>query len=53
MVMLGAAVEKSGAVALASLKKALYPALDPRYHKMIEKNQAALERGAGFVRNGN
>jgi 2-oxoglutarate ferredoxin oxidoreductase subunit gamma len=53
MVMLGAAVEKSGAVALDSLKKALYPALDPRYHKMIEKNQAALERGAGFVRNGN
>lgn len=52
MVMLGAAVRKSGAVSLKALKKALYPALDPRYHKMIEMNQAAMDRGARFAENG-
>jgi 2-oxoglutarate ferredoxin oxidoreductase subunit gamma len=52
MVILGAAVQKSGVVNLKSLKKALYPALDLRYHKMIEKNSLALERGARFVEMG-
>lgn len=52
MVVLGAAIEKSGVVALDSVKKALYPALDPRYHKMININTEALERGARFVREG-
>jgi len=52
MVMLGAAAEKSGVLRLASLKRALRPALDPRYHEMINKNSEALERGASFVRNG-
>ena len=49
MVMLGAAVAKSGVVKLSSLKKALYPALDPRYHKMIDINIRAMDRGAQFV----
>ena len=50
MVILGAIVEKHGVIALKSLKKALYPALDLRYHKMIPMNQEAIERGARFVR---
>ena len=50
MVVLGAIVEKSGVITLKSLKKALYPALDLRYHKMIAMNIEALERGARFVR---
>ena len=53
MVVLGAAVQKSGVVKLRSLKKALYPALDLRYHKMIDINILALERGARFVQEGN
>jgi 2-oxoglutarate ferredoxin oxidoreductase subunit gamma len=53
MVVLGAAVQKSGVVNLRSLKKALYPALDLRYHKMIDINILALERGARFVQEGN
>jgi 2-oxoglutarate ferredoxin oxidoreductase subunit gamma len=53
MVVLGAAVQRSGVVKLRSLKKALYPALDLRYHKMIEINILALERGARFVQEGN
>ena len=52
MVVLGAAVQKAGVVSLSSLKTALYPALDQRYHKMIKMNQAALERGAQFVGKG-
>lgn len=53
MVVLGAAVRKSGVVHLRTLKKALYPALDLRYHKMIDINILALERGARFVDEGN
>jgi 2-oxoglutarate ferredoxin oxidoreductase subunit gamma len=53
MVVLGAAVQRSGVVKLRSLKKALYPALDLRYHKMIDINILALERGARFVQEGN
>lgn len=49
MVILGAAVQKSGAVSLKSLGKALYRALNPRYHAMIKSNILALERGARFV----
>ena len=52
MVVLGAAVRKSGVVDLKSLKKALYPALDLRYHKMIDINIVAMERGARFVADG-
>ena len=52
MVVLGAAVQKSGVVSLESLQKALYPALDQRYHKMIEMNSKAMERGAQFVTEG-
>jgi len=33
---------------MKSIKKALYPALDLRYHKMIEVNIEAMERGARF-----
>ena len=51
--VLGAAVRKSGVLHLRSLKKALYPALDLRYHKMIDINILALERGARFVEEGN
>jgi len=50
MVILGALVEKSGVLGLKSLKKALYPALDVRYHRMIPANQDAMDRGAAFVR---
>jgi len=49
MVVLGALVQRSGVLALESLKKALHPALDLRYHKMISINQKALERGAKFA----
>lgn len=52
MVVLGAAVQKSGVVHLRSLKKALYPALDRRYHKMIDMNMKAMDRGAQFVEEG-
>ncbi len=50
MVILGAIVQKFGLIALKSLKKALHPALDLRYHKMIYMNEEAIERGARFVR---
>lgn len=50
MVILGAVVQKTGVIALESLKKALYPALDLRYHKMISINMKALDRGARFVK---
>jgi len=52
MVVLGAAVQKSGVVTIKSLQKALYPALDVRYHRMIDLNKLALERGAQFVKDG-
>jgi 2-oxoglutarate ferredoxin oxidoreductase subunit gamma len=52
MVMLGAAVKKSSVVKLEALKKALFPALDPRYHEMIELNTKAMERGARFIEDG-
>lgn len=51
MVILGALVEKSRVVSLKALKKALYPALDVRYHKMIPANRAAMDKGAEFIRN--
>jgi 2-oxoglutarate ferredoxin oxidoreductase subunit gamma len=51
MVILGALVEKSRVVSLKSLKKALYPALDVRYHKMIPANRAAMDKGSEFIRN--
>jgi len=51
MVILGALVEKSHVVDLKALKKALYPGLDVRYHKMIAANQKAMDKGAEFVRN--
>jgi hypothetical protein len=51
-VMLGATVEKEGVVRLPSLKKALRPALDPRYHHMIDTKNNALDRDARFARNG-
>ena len=46
MIILGALVQKSGIVPLKSMKKALYQALDQRYHKMITLNIEALEKGA-------
>jgi len=49
MVVLGAAVRQSGVVKLKSVQEALYAALDPRYHKMIDKNKSALEKGAHYV----
>lgn len=53
MVILGALAAKTDVVSLKSLKKALYPALDSRYHSMIPMNGKAMERGAAFVRDGN
>lgn len=50
MVILGAAVQKSGVVSIKSLKEALYPALDLRYHKMININIMAMEKGADFIK---
>ena len=52
MVILGALVQRSGVITVASLKRALRPALDLRYHRMIAQNVKALERGAKFVREG-
>jgi 2-oxoglutarate ferredoxin oxidoreductase subunit gamma len=52
MVILGATVRKSDVVRIGSLQKALYPALDPRYHKMVEINAAAIDRGAKFIEEG-
>ncbi len=48
-IVFGAPAQGSAVIAPGSLKKALYPALDLRYHKMISINQKALERGAKFV----
>jgi 2-oxoglutarate ferredoxin oxidoreductase subunit gamma len=52
MVILGATIQKSGVVSIKSLKNALYPALDKRYHKMIDINTKAMERGAQFAAEG-
>ena len=52
MVILGAAVQRSGVVAAKSLRNALYSALDKRYHKMIDINIKAMERGALFASEG-
>lgn len=41
---------KSGSGRPKVLKKALYPALDMRYYKMISANQEALEKGAATTR---
>lgn len=49
MVILGATARKSNVVKIGSLKKALYPALDARYHDMIDMNSQALEKGAEFA----
>lgn len=38
-------------VRLKALEKALYPALDVRYHSMIPANQNAMDMGAESVRN--
>ncbi len=50
MILLGCLVELSGVVSVADMVKVLPSALDPRYHKMIPANQAALERGARFAK---
>lgn len=52
MVILGATVQRCGAVSIKSMQKALYSALDKRYHNMIEINTRAIERGAQFAENG-
>lgn len=49
MVMLGALVQVSGLVSVEQVVKCLPEALDPRYHKMIPVNSAALSRGAEFA----
>lgn len=49
MVVLGAAVRRTAVVRVRSLKKALYGALDQRYHNMIDLNSKALELGARFA----
>jgi len=46
----GPLVQKRGVIALKSLKRALYPALDLRYHKMILISTEALERGIRYVK---
>jgi 2-oxoglutarate ferredoxin oxidoreductase subunit gamma len=50
MVILGALIQQSGVVDFKSLKKALFTALDPRYHRLIPDNLKALEEGANFVK---
>ena len=51
MVMLGAAIQKSGVVSLSVMESALVKGLAPKYHKMIPGNLAAIEAGAKFVAN--
>jgi 2-oxoglutarate ferredoxin oxidoreductase subunit gamma len=50
MVILGALIQKAGIISVRAVKKALFPALDQRYHKMIPMNQEAIDNGAAFVR---
>jgi 2-oxoglutarate ferredoxin oxidoreductase subunit gamma len=52
MIILGATVQRSGVVSIKALTNALYPALDKRYHKMIDINIKAMERGARFAKEG-
>lgn len=52
MVILGATVQRCGAVGIRSMQKALYSALDKRYHGMIEINTQAIERGAQYAETG-
>jgi len=52
MVILGATVQRCGAVGIRSMKKALYSALDKRYHGMIDINTQAIERGAQYAVDG-
>ena len=49
MVMLGAAIQKSGVVSLDIMETALERGLDPKYHKMIPGNLKAIHEGAKFV----
>ncbi|MBN2706135.1 MAG: 2-oxoacid:acceptor oxidoreductase family protein [Deltaproteobacteria bacterium] len=49
MVALGAYVQRSGVVAVASVTAALAEALNPKYHKLIPANQKAIEAGAAAV----
>ena len=51
MVMLGAAIQKSGVVSLSVMEQALVKGLDPKYHKMIPGNLKAIDEGAKFVAN--
>jgi 2-oxoglutarate ferredoxin oxidoreductase subunit gamma len=50
MVALGALVEKTKLVKMASLADSLEKVLDARYHSLIPSNIKALERGAEFIR---
>jgi 2-oxoglutarate ferredoxin oxidoreductase subunit gamma len=50
--MLGAVIEETKVLTPGAVVKAFSRALDKRYHKMIPINTAALERGAGFIREG-
>jgi 2-oxoglutarate ferredoxin oxidoreductase subunit gamma len=49
MVMLGALSQLSGVLTVEQVVKSLPEALDPRYHKLLPTNAAALRRGAEFV----
>lgn len=49
MVVLGAAIKKSGVVNLSSMEEALTKGLDKRYHHLIEANMKALDGGAKYV----
>ncbi len=50
MVALGAFVEKTKLVEMASLFESLEKVLDERYHPLIPYNVKAIEKGAQFVR---
>ena len=50
MIAIGAYAERSGAVALDSLKQSLAITLPERNHRFIPMNIHALDLGAGFVR---
>jgi 2-oxoglutarate ferredoxin oxidoreductase subunit gamma len=50
MVILGALIQQSGVIGFTSVKKALYTALDSRYHRLIPDNLKALEEGANFIK---
>ena len=52
MVILGATAQRCGAVKIKSMTKALYSALDKRYHNMIDINTQAIERGAEYAATG-